>query len=226
MKKTLLQVRTEVRNRGEFLEDYYPSTELNAYINDSVAALYELLLTADRSRYRSTSTVSIVSGTVEYALPSDFLYLITVDVTDSGNPSGYRDMQQFNERERNEVGSASGKNDLFYYLRGDKFCVWPKPAFSEATCIRINYVPTPTALSADTNTFDFHIGYDWVVNDVCLKCATKANASPTVWAMERRRAEERIFKNSRIDQGEPNSPSKMAGGWTYNHRWRGYPRTR
>jgi hypothetical protein len=203
----------EIRNRGEFNSPFFTDTWVNAAINDSIVALYEILLTSDQGRYRSYSDVSITSGTLEYTLPTDFYYLISVDGVDSAKPTGYFTMERFNEDERNDYGRGTTVKNLYYYLRGNRLAFHPKPEFTLSNAVRMHYVPTPTVLSADTNTFDFHVGYDWVINDVCLKCATREGQDVSVWAMERRRAEERILNMGRLDRGSVESPSQYRNSY-------------
>ena len=212
--KTLLVLRTEIRNRGDFQDPYFTDTEVNAYINDSIAALWDIIIATDPTRYVSQADISVVSGTRSYSLPSDYYLLQGVEITDSSAPSGYRTMHKYNWHERNDGILSNVKWDARYELRGNKIWFHPTPTWTDT--VQIHYIPTATVLSGDSDTFDsINSWSEWVVLDVCIKCADKEEVSSKSWREQKDRVEARIISVVPQDRGEPVTVTNV-----YNNRKR------
>lgn len=125
------RVHADLR-QSSFIND----TEMLAILNETYAELYDELVASYENYYSTTSTVSIVAGTADYALPADFYKLISVDFqTGSGE---YVTLQPFMEGERNESPSSSLPTGT----------------------VRLRYVPAPTTFAALSESIDGVAGWD------------------------------------------------------------------
>lgn len=196
---TLAQLRTRARERadmelgsGQSATDHFiTNTELNSYINASIAELYDLLVKAyDADYYLTSSTVTGVASTLEYSLPNDFYKMKGLDRED-GTP-----VKKFLFAKRNNGG-------LKYRLRSSKLRFSDYPVVGEV--FTLWYIPKPTELSADADTFDGINGWEeYVIVDAAIKMRTKEETDTTDLKMEKQALKSRIEDMSQDrDTGEP-----------------------
>lgn len=163
----------------------FPDAELNDYINESLAELYDVIRSAwGEDYYRTTYSFQTGGNVASYDLPSDFLSLISVDVPLGGNL--VLTARPYMENERNlykffPFGAWTLHQPIWYRLTGAtgssgsgpqtiSFIPTPTGAYN----VNVNYVPVPTTLSADGDTFDGVAGWEqYAVLDAAIKCATK-----------------------------------------------------
>ncbi len=206
--KSLSTLRTAVRNRGDFQTPYFTDAEVNSYINDSIASLWELIIKADSTRYVEQSNISVVSGTRSYNLPSDYYLLKGVELTDSSAPSGYRSLPPFNWNERNSGIKSNNKWDAQYEVRGSKIRFHPTPNWTET--VQIHYIPTATSLDSDAATFDsINSWTEWVVLDTCVKCGNKEESNTRAWEERKLQVEIRILTSGPQDRANPKTVTNI-----------------
>lgn len=139
-----LDLRTRARKRANMENStFWADADVNTQINIYVAGLYDMLVEAGPPDYFSAdATIVLVSGTVAYALPSDFRSLQEVFSIEGAD--FYRPLEQINDKRR-----------LFYRA--------PQSAGS----VLLRYTPAPPLLTADTGAggvFDGVSGWDeWIV---------------------------------------------------------------
>ena len=101
---TLSNLRTLVRQRADMEgSQFVPDEEIRQYCNLGYAELYDMLVTNATSEdyFLTSSTVSLVSGTQLYSLPSDFYKLRGVDLNSGSDTFP---LKRYNFPQRN-VGS-------------------------------------------------------------------------------------------------------------------------
>lgn len=201
-------LRSNVRNKGEFdSTTYFPDAMLNTWINDSIAALYDELVKADPERFTSTSDINVLSGTKQYALPADFYKLLDVELKDTSSETGYRPMARINRREINRYGADAGnKYDTKYIWTNTKIELVPQPGWTETGGVRIVYIPTAPSLSDDVTAWDtVNLWSEWVVDDVCEKCAVREESMTQAryFAQQRDRTWQRITQSAEGDNAGP-----------------------
>jgi len=183
--RTLANLRADVRNRADmtFADDFITDSELTEYINQSIARLYNLIVNQAQENYVTSSTISLTPGTVDYNVPSDFYRLRGVDIL-SGTKYIPIARNSFEKRDN----SASAINidasvSTTYNLVGLTLKVFDIPS---ATTLRLWYIPAPTRLSADADTFDGISGFEeYVIVDAAIKCKTKQEDDVSVLMAER-----------------------------------------
>lgn len=153
-------------------------------INESVAELYDVLRCCyGQDYYVKTFAITTTAVTDTYALPTDFLSLLGVDVAFGQNI--ILTARPFMWNERNRYKWYPGwvySQPVFYRLQAGSIKFIPAPQGGYA--ITLWYVPTPTPLVAPSDTFDGIAGWEeYVVLDVAIKALTKDGDLETAGAL-------------------------------------------
>lgn len=193
--------------------DFVGDSELNNYINFAIADLHDILVECYGEDYFLNSTTgATVSGTQDYALPSDFYKLKGVDVQLSG--SDYSSISPFNFNERNkyeDFGSwtVSGLSNIRYRIMGSNIKFSPTP--TSAVNYRLWYVPVATKLTSDDDVLDDINQYsDFVIISAAIKMMLKEESDASILLGERERLERKIKDAAKNrDAGQPESISDI-----------------
>lgn len=155
--RTYLEMKEEAYRYADATGDVlrHPLADVGRWVNKGLAELYDLLTEArGRDYYRSSSTITLVSGTVDYALPATFYKLVGFRRTDGGALLPYEPAQDAELRD----GAAMVPNSPRYYqLRGANVTFLPTPSTGTVEC---DFVPAFVDLSADGDTFDGVSGWE------------------------------------------------------------------
>jgi hypothetical protein len=147
---TLSNLRTLVRQRADMEgSQFVTDEEIRQYCNLGYAELYDMLITNATSEdyFLNSSTVSLVSGTQLYSLPSDFYKLRGVDLNEGSDTFP---LKRYNFPQRN-VGSRYAVPYRFrYHLQGDKLRLTPKPSTNDS--LTLWYIPSPKKMLEKTPT--------------------------------------------------------------------------
>jgi hypothetical protein len=187
---TLAQLRTQARQRADMVNSEFVSdSELNQYIQDSYAELYDILVGKFEEYYISEPLAfTVASGANTYSLPADFYKLRGVDRLLSG--SDYVELEPFNFNERNKR-SRLRPEYVRYRMLGSKLYFTPEDA--AAGSYRLWYVPKATTLSTDASTVDGINGWEvFVVTDAAIKCLQKEESDVSVLMAQKMELKKRI----------------------------------
>lgn len=217
MSITLAELRTQARQRSDMEQsEFVTDSELNSYINASIAELHDLLIAAYNEEYymdevQFTATTSLTydlpNGT-NYSAAPKFYKLRGVDVR-RGNDD-WATVKRFNFNRRNEMQNSAafaffGNPYLEYRLVGSKIRFNRTP--DSGLQFRLFYYPTAQVLVADTDTYDDINGYaEYVVVDAAIKMLNKEESDTQVLLAQKIALKERIeaMANNR-DANEPES---------------------
>lgn len=211
---TLAELRTQSRQRADMENSNFVSdTELNSYINNSIAELHDIMAEAYGSDYFvTTDTFSVVSGTDTYALPTDFYILKGVDL--QLDNQDFITVKPFNFNERNRyselgVWDLAGVTNVRYRIIGNNIVFNPVP--DRNVTIKLWYVPVATKLVADGDTLDdFNAFSEYVIVDAAIKMMQKEESDVSVLAAQKMALEKRIRDRAQIrDAGSPKSISDI-----------------
>lgn len=194
---TLAQLKTLVRQRADIeSSQHIKDPELTNYINGSISELYDILIQKYGNEYFLSSTsFSLVNGTSEYNLPSDFYKLIGVDLQLTPT-SDYISLKRYDFQERNRYSASIirgvyGAPLLRYHVQGSVLRFEPTPR--DTNTIRLWYVPTPTSLSADASTFAGYNGWEeYVIVDAAIKCMEKEESDTSALQLRKNMLIQRI----------------------------------
>lgn len=130
----------------------HPDADVFDYVNRGIAALDRILKLQDSGqRYLSSATVTTVSGTETYALPSDFMHLISLGGAIDGVQRWFTSYNM-NERPHlidTNVGWTGAP--IYYRLQGANISLLPIPA--AVYSLTLWYSPNPSTLTT-TQTYD------------------------------------------------------------------------
>ena len=200
--KRLLELRASVRIRGEFDDSYFPDAQINAWINESIADLWDLIIEVDDARSLEQSDIDVVSGTRDYDLPDDFYIFMGADIVDDTSGSGYRTLARYVWGERNDGLASTNKWETRYEVRGGKIRFHPTPNWNDT--VRLSYIKTAPILTSDYDNFDtINAWTEYVILDVLIKCAAKEDVDSKTWEKAKANQERRIRRIGTIDRGEP-----------------------
>ena len=215
MSVTLLQTRTAARQRADMdgtseSDSFVSDTELNGYINASLAEFNDIVVSKNLDNYLTSSQFTLTT-TNTYALSSSFYKLAGVDRLLNGSASSltaqWYDVHKFSFNERN-FG-----NNAFVPVFYPPFCRYRiignnltfLPAASCAGTYQIWWYPKSPVLAADGDSYDdTQYWWEYVVVDVAIKMLSKEESDVSVLMAQKEQLKERIHAmTADRDYGEP-----------------------
>lgn len=191
---SLAELKLQARQRADQEKSkLVKDSELTAYINSSIAELYDLLCEAYGSEYYTIESQSyFTDGGFSFPLPADLYELKGVDMRIANQD--WITLQQFNFNERNRYGDTGGRtglDNIRYRLVGNNIRFNPLPDAN--TEYRLWYVPFPTQLVNDTDTLDGLNSYqEYVIVDAAIKMMQKEESDVSVLAAQKAALAKRI----------------------------------
>lgn len=215
MSITLAQLRERARERADMEESQFvDDTELNYYINSSIAELHDILVQSyGEDYYVEETTFTTTPGQESYDLSTifpdnDFYKLRGIDAQLNGDD--YFTLKPFNFNERNRfqhfgVWDYLGITNVRYRILGSKLRLSPPPDGN--VTVRIWYIPKSTELVDDADVFD-DINYfaEYVIVDAAIKMLNKEESDVSVLMAQKQDLKRRIEEASNNrDAGDPES---------------------
>lgn len=226
MAATLSQLRTQIRDLadepltgGTVADDRYKD-----YINLSLGELHELVVHAYEDHFIKQQTVSVVSGTESYALPSDYHKTRGMFVKD-GDDRFKLDRFHLSELDRfrpDLVTVAPNNQHLKYAIFDNDIWFAPKP--TAATTVEHWYVYTFTALSNDSDEVSSNLLQSWEDFVICSGAHRVAvrnemeNVNELLQLKEAARTRITAACEER-DAGEPNRVVDVTGRLDWQEEW-------
>ena len=145
---TLYDLKARALDYADMTSSTFPDEErLTDYINNGLASLHDILSNAYGDYLHKSTDISLVSGTEDYALPTDFYKLQKVFYLDTNRR--YR-MERFSPDSMD--GTATNPS-----LRGT---------------VQLWYIPQHTSLTSDTDVVSVSVPVGWE-DYVCLHAAIR-----------------------------------------------------
>lgn len=190
---TLLSLRTQARQRADMERtNFISDTELNNFINLSIAELHDLLLEGYGADYFTKSTdYSVTTPTGTFSLPAD--YLKTRGVFYVASDSSQYPIHRYNYYKKGRYTQARLARPFYFEYRviGDNLTVQPNP--DSGVTIRLDYIPTYTKLTADGDTLQGYNGWeDFVIVGAAIKCLIKEESDTAQLEREMVRIKRRL----------------------------------
>ena len=223
--RTLREMRLDVLKRAdrENARSRFPDPELNDYINESIAELRDLLITARGQTYFSVvATQALTTGVTSYDLPLDFYQLLSVrhDLTSSSYA-----MEPFDDLEEPmllTIATRGASVVLKYRLRDTSIDILPAPLTGQSIVYR--YIPTAPRLYGDDDTLAAWGWEEYVLVDAARKVATKDQEWELVSALNGDKASLRTRIQSlasKRDAGRPERTKDVRGARRFSRFARG-----
>ena len=167
-----------VRQRADQINSmtFDDATELKPWIKQSLAQLYEIMVSRYNDYYVTVRPLSLMASTDVYTLPSDFRCLHDVWMLGSGGVSRSR-LQQFNAEEyaqASQMWNCAGPRR--YRVMRNLLFLDPAPMADATNALEIWYTPMYRAPMLDYTPLDdvLPLGWEeWAVLDVLMKMAVK-----------------------------------------------------
>lgn len=226
MSITLLELRTQARQRADMTEStFVTDTELNSYINKSIAELYDMLVQCYGSDYYIADPVQFMaqSGVENYDIATilaggyggsgvstghTFYKLAGLDAKVTAQEWSTLKPYMFNERNRFQrfgIWDRLGITNLRYRLIGKVIKFAPVP--TDTTPLRMWYIPAATVLVNDTDSIDdLNQFSEYVIVDAAIKMLQKEESDVSVLMAEKVALKRRIEEaGQNRDAGKPES---------------------
>jgi hypothetical protein len=206
---SLADLRQQARNRSDMrIGGIWTDADFNAAINQSVFELNDLLVKADV--YFLTSSISTLqTDTTLYPLPSDYYKLMGVD-WQASSTSPWFTLSSYQFAERNKLANASATSgpsstNLRYCQYGSNVSLLPAPSTGQQ--VQFWYVPVPTRLVNDTDTYNFLGGFEeFVIVNTAIKALAAEESDTSIFMAQKAEMKDRIEQMApKRDQGEPHS---------------------
>jgi hypothetical protein len=200
---TLGQLRERVRRRADMVNSTFVSDdEINQYVNDAIAELYDLLMQKFGEDYYTivTGDQTFTANQLTYTLPDNFLKVVGVDIKVQGN--NYVTIKPYMFSERNQYNTLLTRGVLAYEstryrLVGNDIIFTQTPAGQGQ--YRIWYIPYQPVLELDSDTFNGFNGWEkWVEIAAAMECMMKEESDT------RPLQEELARMNLRIERASAN----------------------
>jgi hypothetical protein len=219
---TLTELRQRSRERADMelgpgqadTDHFIKNSELDSYINASIAELYDLIVKANGDYYTIPSTpFTTTAGTLAYSLPADFYKLRHVEQQESDVK--WKRIRRYNLKDRYRGGM------LKYRLRAGNIEFNTDPGAGRT--IRLLYIPKSTTLVSGSDTFDgINAFEEYVVVDAAIKMLTKEESDTSTLYAQKVALIERIHEMADDrDSGESETITDLymtdtldSRGWT------------
>jgi hypothetical protein len=179
---TWSDLKTEIKNEFDLNEEtFITDTELLAYANDAVENIENALISTNQKYFHSTPhTISIVSGTQDYSMPTDIYANKIIGVFYNYNGTKYEIKPIKDYRKIMDIDT----NDDYQYVivnstaSGTKLRLYPTGKASESSAIYVYYVRNITRLTADADTLDVPEAKAFIKQYVIDKAFNKERMNP------------------------------------------------
>jgi hypothetical protein len=241
---SLVEIGTRALQKADrFGSDFIQLPELNSMINNSLAELYDLLITAYEDYFKAPNAIFYTSGNqMSYSIPNgatsfyddsgasfvaEPVYkLLGVDLSAGSANNGWLTVSKFMFAERNRYvypNSASqiyGVLNLQYRFMGSKIEFIPTPSANQA--VRLQYIPRLAQLIKpwDITTTNISGWLEYVLVDVAIKILQKEESDTTELERQKMMLKQRIEEAAQNkDAGRPDTISDVTGYNNGGYGW-------
>ncbi len=211
MSTSLSDLITQVRMRSNMENNFFVTNEeLTYYINNSLAELYDIIVT-EYEDYRINEFIASIPNdgySNVISIPSDMHKLRGVDFKMSPGSSSDQwltlDLFMFRERNRQNsvlgnIVSPYGRSRLMYRLSDQGISIVPQS--QAAGVFRVWYIPKWSPLLQLTDVLpiqlDTQAWVEYAIVDCCIKINNKQNLDPSGFMAEKAALKERIIGAAR-----------------------------
>jgi hypothetical protein len=221
---SLATLRTRARERADMpVAGFIPDTAtgIDAFVNEGVQRLHEMLVEAYDSNYFKKSQTFTTFGAETVTLPTDFYKLLGVDLTYG---SITQTVQPFARGMRNvykNLGSSTPWGPAVHYSLQGPSTLRLLPAPPAGTPGTFWYVPVATPLVLTTDTVDFPNGWERYVvlyTAIQMKLKQEDDVRDLRYELEKMEAELRLIADRR-DLASPAHAVDMDAVDTADLRW-------
>lgn len=191
------------------------TAQLNDIINLSIQNLVRLITNTGEKFYVQKLNFSLTAGNDAYALPDNIAKVMGVDVWTDTIGQSRVSMTTINFDDRNMYTGTPNvlylAIPLQYDVIGDNLTVFPIPQSTNK--FTLWYVPIPQPLVSDSDTFNFHLGWDdYVTVDAAILAADTIEIDKPYLNARKAQLEEAIRSEAlNRNQGQTHTGTDMTG---------------
>jgi len=171
-------------------EDFIQPEELLGYINEGIDVCEALIHTLYEDYFLTSSTITLVSGTASYALPSD-IYANKIRALSFDNGSSRYSIRKIKEQDRfakiAEINANPGSADYRYLptnpTAGPRITLVP-PARESGAYVTVWYLRQSATLSLATDQCDIPEFASFVIQFAKVQCLVKEGNPSALKAQE------------------------------------------
>lgn len=215
--RTLTELIADVRQRtNQESSTFVTDAEVTEYLNQEAAELYARIVQAQGpEHYRSSSTVSVVSGTSLYALPADFWQLQALEATLGGITGRLRPFMPSEHALLSNAQPYAWYSPIRYRVQANNLEVLPATQTFTAT---LYYTPAPPRLVSGGDLLDGFAGYEVAaIYGACATVLAKEESDPSFFMAQRDRIYQHI--QALAAQRDSNEPERVqdvtTSAWPY-----------
>lgn len=190
--RTLTNLIADCRQRaGAEYSTFWTDAEITEYINQELAELHARLTQNQGQPFlRSSSSVSVVSGTATYSLPSDFWMLQEITATINGTTGNLWPFMATERAYLINSGPWGYGSPVMYRIQGSNLEIRPATQTFTAT---VYYTPASVRLSSGSDTFDGYNGYEMAaIYGTVATMLAKEETDPSFWSAQKDRIYQHI----------------------------------
>jgi len=214
---TLQSLRTQVRQRADQVNSQFiTDAELNNYINESYAELYDLLVQKYSDNYYVAPPLLFQTNgqDLTYDLPEDMYKMLGLDLALSNTLDSFVTLNKFQFRDRNKYAvpnfqSFYGVTNMLYCPLGNQILFNVVPSAGQT--LRLWYIPKITYLVSDNDTLDGISGWqEYIIVDAAIKCMQKEESDCSVLLLQKQGLITRI--EAAAENRDAGIPAKVVDG--------------
>lgn len=203
---TLANLRNSARVRSDLrVSSIFSDGDFNDAINGSISEVYDLQVLAwGENAFLTSSVFPLVSGQQLYTVPQNLYKIFGVDWAQAaGNP--YITMENYEFNERNRLNSVNLNISTYPGGTNMRYCYYGSsnnglsqslsfmPIPNAANQIQLWYVPSPTPLVNDSDSFNFYAGFDeYVILDAAIKACVAEETDVSMFMAQKSALYERL----------------------------------
>ncbi len=192
---TITTLLAQVRSRCDQISSttYDDEQELKPWVRDSLAQLYEQLVSQWQDWHSTTRPLSLVRGQDLYLLPPDFRAMQAIFMC-YNNGTSRTEIKRYNDADSTSDMLCA---PLRYRIESNRLRFQTAPSTAAINAVEIKYTPQFRAPLLDYTSIDINLptGWEeWVVLDVVYKMRMKARLDADYIIAQKQDIERRIAK--------------------------------
>ncbi len=221
--KTQLIASIRQRTNLEGATDFVDDIELGGYLNQAIAAWYDVVLGATwgGDRYQQRHVFQTVQNVAEYDRPLDLYKILSVDISTSEDFSGQNSSvwsaYPYQKENRNQLRSGSlgaltwgYGSKIWYRWEGSTLSFLPTPSAPNQFWIRLNYAPVPPRLEQAEDCIDVIAGWEeYLILHASIRALTKAGPYATIPFLQQQLKDEEMRIKSYAPTADTNQAERV-----------------
>lgn len=170
------ELRTRIRQRtNKEKSQFVTDTEINGLMEEAYSVMYNKLVNANENYFISPYTLTLVAGTEDYNLPSDFFKLKGVDISRNGFKYAMNQVP-WDSRSKYQVTTSYQSTPIDYMFYGNKLRFLPIP--NAGFSVTLYYIPAAPVYVDDNTVIDGVSGFEkYIVYSVAATIRAKEEKS-------------------------------------------------